>query len=179
MDGFTGEIRTFGGNYAPQNWHLCDGTVLNISDYSPLYSLIGVTYGGDGATTFALPDLRGRIPICRGQGTGLTNRVIGEKGGNEICTITTDQLPNHTHPAFASKAAGTASNPQGNMWASPVTTTGTAINEYITYSSTYKNGLMDPAAIGSTGGGNVHNNVMPSFPLTFIICLNGIYPQRP
>ena len=178
-DPYLGEIRMFGSDFAPTNWHLCDGALLQISAYSALYSLIGTTYGGDGISNFALPDLRGRLPICRGQGVGLTLRAIGQKAGSETVAVTNDQLPNHNHAAYASTETATQSNPQGNVCASPVNTSGTAINQFVTYSSTYKIGLMDPAAIGSTGSGAAHDNVMPSMPLNFIICCQGgLYPSR-
>jgi microcystin-dependent protein len=176
-DPYYGEIRMFAGNFAPQNWHFCDGAILNINDYQTLYSLIGTTYGGDGKTTFALPDLQGRLPIGMGQGTGLTNRPLGVKGGAETVMLTLDNLPAHSHFVNASKATGTQSNPQNGVWASLA-----GANQFITTSEVKSPSVindMNPQAINFTGMGYPHDNVMDSFPLSFIICLNGFWPDKP
>ena len=132
MDGFIGEIRMFAGNYAPQNWALCDGSQLPISGNEALFSLIGTSYGGDGISTFALPDLRGRIPICQGQGNGLTPRVLGQSFGAEGVALGLSEMPSHTH-ALSAGAQASAASPQGNLpgstsfnlYASSVTTSAT------------------------------------------------------
>lgn len=178
-DPYLGEIRMFGGNYAPENWNFCDGTLLNISDYNTLYSLIGTTYGGDGVTKFALPDLRGRLPIGQGQGQNpvLTNRTIGAKGGSETVSLNAAQMPSHSHTVNASSAAGTQSSPQYGVWAS----LGTVANQFITVAEVKSPsvvGTMNAAAIANSNGGAPHDNVMPYFPLSFIISLRGYFPNR-
>lgn len=177
-DPYLGEIRMFGGNYAPENWHFCDGTLLSISTYSALYSLIGAAYGGDGTSNFALPDLRGRLPIGQGQGTGLTNRVMGEKNGTETVGLSLAQMPAHTHAVNAASGTGTQPSPENGVWAGL-----TAANQFITTAEVKSPSIfhdMNAAAIG-TGyqtGGAAHLNMMPSFPLSFIIALTGEYPTR-
>jgi len=182
-DPYVGEIRMFGGTYAPQDWHFCDGSLLNISEYNALFALLGTTYGGNGTTNFALPDLRGRLPIGQGQGPGLTDRVLGELDGKEEITLTVTQMPAHNHLVMASTAAGTQASPQNGVLASPVSVGGSApgtpINEYITIKTTYTKGLMDPQAIGTLGGSQPHDNMMSSLPLSFIIALQGEWPEKP
>ncbi|MCM2357375.1 MAG: tail fiber protein [Geobacteraceae bacterium] len=181
-DPILGEIRMFGGYYAPQDWHLCDGSQLPISSNEALYSLIGTTYGGDGTSNFALPDLRGRLPIGQGQGTGLTPRVLAQSGGREAAPLAVSQMPAHTHAANAVSTAGTQTNPQGGVCAATVNATtspAAAVNQYIQRSEikpTDKTGEMDPLAIGAAGGSVSHANMMPYLTLNFIICVNGIYP---
>jgi microcystin-dependent protein len=177
-DPYLGEIKMFAGNYAPQDWHFCDGSLLQISAYSALYSLIGATYGGDGVTNFALPDLRGRLPIGMGQGPGLSNYNIGAKDGAETATVTLNQLPAHTHAVNASTATGTQSNPQNGVWASVAGGNQFITRAEVTSASVIRD--MNSQAIGSIGSGTAHNNVMPSFPLSYIICIqNGLWPDRP
>lgn len=183
-DAYVGEIRMFGGNYAPEDWLPCDGRPVAISTYDVLYSLIGTTYGGDGRTTFALPDLRGRLPIGQGSGTGLTPRVLAQKGGNETVALTVSAMPAHTHAANAANTAGIQPNPTGGVWAATVNTTtppATPVNQYIKTSEIVppaKTGVMDPLAIGASGGNGSHDNMMPYLPLNFIICVNGFYPSQ-
>lgn len=177
-DYFIGEIRLFVGMYPPSGWNLCDGTLLKISEYQALYSLIGTTYGGDGVNNFALPDLRGRIPISQGQGPGLTNRVVAQAGGSETATLTAAQLPAHTH--FVLTAGTNATTP--NLGTSVMfANTASPVTQYL------KSGLgttggtaVQPAAptISTTGSGQPHQNVMPSAILTYMIALNGTYPMR-
>jgi microcystin-dependent protein len=174
-DNFCGEIRMFGGNYAPQGWALCQGQTLQISQYNTLYSLIGTTYGGDGVTTFQLPDLRGRVPIHMGTGTGLTQRIIGQSLGTEDVTLMTDTLPTHTHTLNATNATGTLYDPAGNILAGCTTTN--ALQSYNTTTGTPI--AMNPAAIQSAGSSQPHNNMMPTLCINFIIALEGYYPQRP
>ncbi|HEX9024697.1 MAG TPA: tail fiber protein [Geobacteraceae bacterium] len=185
-DPYLGEIRMFAGKYAPENWHFCDGALLQISAYDALFSLIGTTYGGDGTTTFGLPDLRGRLPIGQGQGVGSSAHNIGQNGGTESVTLTSAALPVHSHAAYAVNAAGNLTSPQKAAWASPVNTTtapATLVNQYVLRAEVKAPavfGTMDPLAIGKSGLGTPrpHGNVMPSLPLSFIIALNGEYPQR-
>src|SRR5262245_2996958 len=115
---YIGEIRMVGFNFAPLGWALCNGQLLAISQNTALFSLLGTTYGGNGQTTFALPDLRGRIPIHQGQGPGLSNRVLGEVGGQESVALTSQQMPAHTHALLASPSPGTTISPVGSTWAS-------------------------------------------------------------
>lgn len=181
-DPYLGEIRMFGGNFAPVDWNFCDGSLLQINEYDALFSLLGTTYGGDGRTTFGLPDLRGRLPIGQGQGSGISLRVLGQSGGREEITLNEMQMPAHAHAANAFSTAGTQTSPQGGICAVTVDTTTTpptAVNQYIKPAeivSPFKTGAMDPLAIVASGGSVPHNNMMPYLPLSFIICVNGIYP---
>ena len=167
---YIGQIMPFAGTFAPSGWALCDGSLLPISQYSALFSLVGTYYGGDGQTTFALPDLRSRVPIHQGQGPGLSSCVIGENGGGETVTLLTTQLPVHTHPAMGNSAAGTSADPTGGVWASGPTST------YIAGASADTN--MNPTSISGSGGGQPHDNMLPFLTLNFCIALEGIYPSQ-
>lgn len=172
-DPYVGEIRMFSGNYAPQDWALCNGQMLPIQGNETLYSLIGTTYGGDGTTNFALPDLRGRLPIHRGQNphTG-TTYVIGQTGGTETVMLTEAQLPVHTHTACARSGNGTQTEPANNLWAAPA-----GNFQYLPNTAADKS--MNAANIAATGGGQAHYNMMPYLAINFIICLNnGIFPVQ-
>lgn len=164
---FLGEIRIFAGNFAPTGWALCEGQLLAISQNDALFSLLGTIYGGDGRTTFGLPDLRGRVPIHMGSGPGLTPRNIGSNSGAEEVTLTQANLPVHRHPMRASSASATTRQPAGNVLA-------TALGGV--YFPNADPTSMDPA--NTTGGSTGHNNVMPSLVINFIIALHGIYPSR-
>lgn len=171
-DPFVAEIRMFAGNFAPKGWAYCNGQVLPISQNTALFTLLGTTYGGDGKTTFALPDLQGRVPMHPGNGPGLTGRVLGENGGNETVTLLPSEMPAHTHAvsmgAFA--AAATTTNPQNQLPAQ------TAENSY---SQTGTPVDMAPGTLAVSGGGQSHNNLQPYLVLNFIIALQGVFPQRP
>lgn len=166
---FIGEIRMFAGNFAPRGWAFCDGQSLSIAQYSALFSLLGTIYGGDGRTDFRLPDLRGRAPIHQGQGPGLTNRLIGSRGGTETVTLTTAQIPAHTHELQASASRATSKDPTGKMPAS-------------TRKASYNLGIGDLSESAmetdNTGGNQPHNNMQPFLPVQYIIALIGIYPSR-
>jgi len=166
---FIGQVKMFGGNFAPRGYALCNGQLLAIAQNDALFALIGTTYGGDGQTTFALPDLRGRIPLHQGQGAGLTNRIIGESAGTETVTLITSQLPVHTHTALGQSANGNQSSPAGGVWAA------SSLNEY---SNAAANASMNPSAVGANSGGQPHQNVMPFLCVNFIIALEGIFPSR-
>ncbi len=169
-DPFTGEIRMFGGNFAPRAWAYCDGQLLAISQNDALFSLLGTIYGGDGRTTFGLPDLRGRVPIHMDQGPGLTKRPIGSKFGTERETLTVPNMPSHGHTVHVTGNAGTTHEPAGKV---------SALAPVEAYHSTPDaNGQFAAAAIGSSGGGQAHGNLMPFLNVHFIICLFGIYPSR-
>jgi microcystin-dependent protein len=171
QEGFIGEIRMFAGNFAPRNWAFCDGQILSIAQNTALFSLLGTTYGGNGQTTFALPDLRGRVAIHPGSGPGLTPRVQGEVGGTETNTLTVAQLPAHNHTVNASTADGDQNVPTNNLPGN----TKALDKEYV---STAANTTMNPSMIGVTGQGQPVNNVQPYGTVNYIICLYGIYPSR-
>ncbi|TWB20398.1 microcystin-dependent protein [Nitrospirillum amazonense] len=177
---FLGEIRIFAGTYVPKDWAACDGTALAISQNQALFALIVTTYGGNGVTTFNLPDYRGRTPIGQGQGTGLSNRVLGQNGGTETVTLTQNNIPAHTHPFYASTIAATATTVSGNMIAQ---NTGASVNGPYTadpagtIGQLYTTFIQD--ALGTTGGAALpHANMMPFIALEYIIAIQGIYPSR-
>ncbi len=166
---YVGEIRMFGGNFAPAGWVFCDGSLLPISEYDTLFTLIGTTYGGDGQQTFAVPDLRGRLPIHMGQGPGLGNNyIIGQSGGTESVTLTTNQIPAHNHLMLVSGTAASASSPQGNSLANATP------NLYL---RDIPSPTMNSASINPVGGSQAHENMMPYLCVSFIISLFGIFPS--
>lgn len=159
---YVGEIRMFAGNFAPVGWAFCNGQLLPISENETLFQLIGTTYGGDGQSTFALPDLSGRLPLHQGGGY-----VLAETGGQETVTLTVNQMPAHSHAAQASGAAGTQTGPGGGLWAA------SGLNQFAagTGTNNMANGL------GNTGGSQPHDNLMPYLVVSFIISLFGIFPS--
>lgn len=167
---FVGEIRMFAGNFAPRGWAFCDGQLLAVSQNDALFSLLGTIYGGDGRTTFGLPDMRGRLPLHAGQGPGLSMRRLGSKGGAENVTVTVNQLPSHNHTPFKA-SADTADDtaPAGKMMAT------TAFDVYV--DSTPDRNLAS-SAVNAVGGSRSHLNEMPFLCINFIIALVGIYPSR-
>lgn len=167
---YLGEIKIFAGTFAPRGWALCDGQLLQIAQYDALFSLYGTTYGGDGATTFGLPDLRGRIPLHLGQGTGLSNYFLGQKAGVETVTLTNSQMPVHTHAARGAQVTGDQTSPAGALPANSVTIT--------PYLNSSPDASFHPGAVGSAGGSQPHTNVGPFQCLNFIVALVGIYPSR-
>lgn len=168
---FVAEIRIFAGNYAPTGWALCDGQLLPISQNTALFSLLGTTYGGDGRSTFALPDLRGRVPIQPGQGPGLSNRELGESDGSETHTLGTLEMPAHTHNVMVSAANGSADSPIGAVMArNPA-----AIPQY----GADADANLSAEAVANSGGSQPHPNIQPYLTVTYIIALQGIFPQRP
>ena len=171
MEPFIAEIIMFAGNFAPRGWALCDGQLLSISSNSALFSILGTTYGGDGRTTFGLPDLRGRVPMHPGNGPGLTSRRLGDKSGMENVTLNTNQIPSHTHsPQTAvSTAAGGEAAASGNVIANHAG----AFNEDATPGQ-----YLGGGATGATGGGVSHTNIQPFNTVNFIIALQGTYPSR-
>lgn len=179
MDPYIGEIKIFTGNFAPRGWATCDGQLLSISSNTALFSILGNTYGGNGTTTFGLPDLRGRVPLHIGQGTApLSNRILGQSGGVETVTLNTSQIPAHTHSVAVSTAGGTETSPVNNFLAvSTDSSVGGApanFNKAATAAS-----FLAPAAVSTVGGGTSHDNMPPYLPLCFIIAVEGIYPSRP
>ena len=165
---FVGEIRMFAGTFAPGGWRFCSGQLLPISGNDALFALIGTTYGGDGQFTFALPDLRGRVPLHSGSAAGQTY-LVGQSGGAESVTLTVNQLPSHRH-AFASTAAATRDTPAGNVLGSPG-------NAALLYASGAIDGAINPAANPPVGGSQAHANLMPYLCTSFIISLFGIFPS--
>jgi len=174
MEHYTGEIRMFAGNYAPQGWDLCFGQALAITDYPQLYAVLSTTYGGDGQRYFNLPDLRGRIPIHQGQGPGLSSRTAGQEAGMETVTLSLNQLPAHNHPMQASSDAATAASPVRNVLATP------ADGDDIYLVPEGPSDLVPLAdnAIAEEGLGQPHTNLMPSLCIQFIIAVGGLYPTQ-
>lgn len=161
---YVGEIRMFGGNFAPAGWLFCDGSLISISENETLFQLIGTTYGGDGQETFALPDLRGRIPVHQGN-----SFVIGEMAGVEQVTLTTSQIPSHGHPLLASTSAGSDNNTSGKLLAQSPT-----VSAYVEAGT---DGNLAANAISPVGGSQPHENMQPFLCINFIISLYGIFPS--
>lgn len=170
-DPFLAEIIMFGGNFAPRGWALCDGQLLQISQNQSLFALLGTTYGGDGRTTFALPDLRGRVAIHPGTGPGLPTVRLGEKAGQYQVTISINQMPQHYHDALGNSGSGNEEGPGNNVWARK--------NRDDDYSSNAPDVAMNVAAIGLTGGGQPLNiPPQPFLGVNHIIALVGVFPSR-
>lgn len=162
---YVGEIRMFAGNFAPAGWYMCEGQLLPISEYETLFNLIGTTYGGDGQSTFAVPDLRGRLPIHFGGGF-----TLAETGGVETVTLTVNQIPSHTHTLLGAGVTGTTVSPAGMLLANSFNVT--------PYINDVPNGNMNAGAISSIGGSQPHNNLQPYLCVNFIISLFGIFPSQ-
>jgi microcystin-dependent protein len=177
---FIGQIMMFGGNFAPRGWALCNGQLLSIAQNTALFSILGTTYGGNGQTTFGLPDLRGRLPMHFGDGPGLSPRSLGEKAGTESVTLLNNNMPAHTHPVTASARAvtgkGNSNVAANNVWAKD------AGVQSATYSSGAPDAAMNPNAlnvtVGPTGGSQPVGIVPPFTCVNFIIALEGIFPSR-
>jgi microcystin-dependent protein len=176
---FMGEIRMFAGNYAPKTWQFCNGQTLSIAQNSALFALLGTNYGGNGVSTFMLPDLRGRLPISMGQGPGLSNRVLGSPGGEESVTITSQTMPMHNHMLAVTTAGATLNTPNatslpaaeiapatGNFYAVNVGSPGPTM------------GHLNANTLGASGGNLPHSNLMPALCLSFIIAMQGLFPSR-
>ena len=166
---FLAEIRIFGFNFPPRGWAQCDGQILPINQNQSLYSLLGTTYGGDGRTTFGLPELRGRVPIHEGQGSGLTNRQLGAGGGVENPVLTVAQMPSHGHTLQGTSSAATSTSPEAMV---PATT---AVDSYGPAGDPE---AMASGAIQNAGGGQGHLNMQPYLALNFCIALQGVFPSR-
>jgi microcystin-dependent protein len=169
MDAYTGEIRMFAGNYAPQNWMLCDGSLLNITQYSPLYSLIGTIYGGNGSTNFALPDLRGRVPVHAGQLSG-SSFNLGQSSGAEHVVLGQSNLPAHTHNMQGLNVAADANDPTNRVAANA--------NIYAQNPDASTIAAFDSHTVQADGGTQNHENMMQFQVINYIICVNGEYPPR-
>ena len=197
MEAYLSMIAMYGCNFAPRGWMMCSGQILSIAQNTALFSLLGTTFGGNGQTTFALPDLRGRVPMHWGQGPGLTPRNIGDMSGTESTTMTSNQMPTHTHGATATStststsvlnaetAAGTVRNPQGNMLATapasatifaapdPAANRPMGSDSVITTTNT-----TTTVTVGQTGGGQPIPLIQPFLAVTFCICTEGLFPSR-
>jgi len=169
-DQYVGEIRMFSGNYPPQGWAFCDGQLLSVSQYSALFSLISTIYGGDGKNTFALPDLRGRLPVHMGTDAAANIAYpIAQSGGVEQVALVERELPAHTHVVNASSLPGTAISPANAYF---------AVSSSNQYADAAPSGALMDSAVSSEGGNQAHNNTMPMFTLSFIIALQGLYPSQ-
>src|SRR4051794_9759097 len=170
MDPFVAEIRIFPFNFAPKGWAFCDGQILPLSQNTALFSLLGTTYGGDGKSTFALPNLQGSAPMHPGQGPGLSLHDLGETGGSETVTLLQSEIPAHSHGTSASLADGTNQAPAGEKLA-----TGIGIGQYAAPGATTQ---LSPNALSPAGGDQPHNNMQPYLTLNFNIALQGVFPPR-
>ena len=171
---FIAEIRIFAGNFAPRSWAFCDGQLLPVAQNTALFSLIGTTYGGDGRTTTALPNMQGRLPMHPGRGPGLTSRRLGQKGGVEMVTLTEAQMPNHTHTLSGSTEEAEfdgSPNPGNNL-------TGVVEGGKEPYAPSANLTSLSASALPNTGGSQAHNNLQPFLAMNFIIALQGLYPSR-
>lgn len=182
-EAFIGEIRLFAGDYAPQNWALCDGSVLSINDNQVLFVLLGTTYGGDGVNTFALPDLRGRVPISTGNGTGLTPRTLGQAVGSALTYIAPQNMPSHSHSFYASSQLADNASPIDAQ--APASRTVGVFTPQAATKGLYSNGGTKPnVTLNSAtlsvqpGGGAPHGNLMGSIAINYIIALAGIFPSQ-
>ena len=171
-DPFVAEIRIFPFNFPPKGWAWCNGQLLPISQNTALFSLLGTAYGGDGKSTFGLPDLRGRAALHPGQGPGLTNRLLGEMGGSATVTLLESEIPAHTHQALGNNLIGDSPLPAGNALARLG-----SLNTYQTVSNASLVG-MAPQSLPPAGGGLPHNNLGPHLTLFFCIALQGVFPAR-
>jgi microcystin-dependent protein len=182
-DPYVGEIRIFSGNYAPDNWHVCDGSLLSVRQYEALFAVIGTTYGGNGATSFALPDLGGRAPLHMGQGPGLSYYLPGAQAGVETVALTAATTPAHSHGFNATSNPANTGSPANAYLAntSAVTVNKVALLTYDTATDTPAPTaqLLNPNAVAAAGNSQPHNNLMPSIGLTMMICLLGVFPQQP
>jgi len=171
MDPFLGQIQAFGFNFAPRGWALCNGQLLPIAQNTALFSLLGTTYGGDGRTTFNLPDLRGRVSLHYGSGPGLSTRPIGQKGGAESVTLNTSEIPSHSHTANAAAEAADSGKPSGNALATPD-------GVMIYRANQAPDATLHAGTVGNTGGSQSHENMGPYLVINWCISLQGIYPSR-
>ena len=171
MEGYLAQILMFGSNFAPRNWAFCDGQLLPISQNSALFSLLGTIYGGDGRTTFALPEMRGRVPMHAGNGPGLSNRQLGQRAGAETTTLTIAQIPQHSHPTSVqvNNQDGEEANIAGQFLSNHPGST----NENPIAGQT-----LGGVTAGNAGGNGAHTNIQPFMVVNFVICISGIFPSR-
>ena len=175
MEGTMAQVMMFAGNFAPRNWAFCQGQLIAISSNSALFSLVGTIYGGDGRTTFGLPDLRGRVPVGTGNGPGLNSRPLGQKGGAELTTLSVLNLPPHSHAMMVVPGTATSDAAAGKYLAEQ-TRGGGDVPEI--YSTGTPNTQLNNGAVGNTGNGQSFNNLQPYLAMNYVICLQGVYPSR-
>jgi len=176
MDAFTGEIRIFAGSYPPRDWEFCDGRELPVREYMALFQIIGNRYGGNGITSFALPNLKGRAPMGKGNGPGLTPRPLGASLGEENVRLRVNQMPFHNHTPMAIDKTGAFDDPADHYWAETK-----GVGRPPVQAPIYASPIDIPMAsdaLGTAGGDQGHNNMQPYLALNFIICLQGEFPQR-
>jgi microcystin-dependent protein len=173
MEGFLGQIVLFAGNFAPRSWALCQGQILAIATNTALFSILGTTYGGNGQTTFALPDLRSRVPVGQGQGPGLSSYSLGQQGGDESVTLTINEMPAHNHVATVACFNGDGSTGRCRG-AFPADNSG--VNSYNATADNQMNAAM--VQVGLAGGSQPHPNIQPYTTLNYIICIEGLFPSR-
>lgn len=179
LEPFIGQIIMVGFNFAPKGWALCQGQLLSIAQNTALFSLLGTTYGGDGQTTFALPDLRGRCAIGMGQGPGLSNYYQGDVSGTESVTLIQSQIPSHTHQLMASRSSGTVNNPENALLGKSEVTIARGNKVAVdAFASGAPEVAMNPLAISLTGGSQPHSNMQPYLVMNYAIALQGIFPSR-
>jgi microcystin-dependent protein len=176
VDSYVGEIRMFAGDYAPEGWALCNGATLSIQQYATLFTLIGTTYGGNGTTTFALPDLRGRVNVSVGQGAGLSNHVLGQTYGVETVTLSPTSTPVHTHPFNAANTAATSASPTPTNTMT-IAKPAAGNNLYAVASQNPLIYQLNPTDVVVGGGGQPHANIMPVQAVTYIIATQGLFPM--
>ena len=178
MEEFIGIIKIFGGNFAPSGWALCQGQLLPISQNTALFSILGTTYGGDGQTTFALPNLCGRVPVGMGTGAGLTI-TEGQIGGESTVTLLATQIPSHTHSLMVNSGEATTNVPTSAMTiAAPGAPSGRSSTPTYGFISSAANTALAPSSIGPNSGGQPHDNMPPYLGVNYIICLQGVFPSR-
>jgi|SRR5690554_1713876 len=179
MEPFIGQIMMVGFNFAPKGWAFCDGRLLSIAQNTALFSLLGTTYGGDGVTTFALPDLRGRCAVGMGQGPGLSSYVQGQCAGTENVTLVQTQMPAHTHALMASTADGTTNIPTGAVIAAnKIPIDRSTVVDGNAFVQSNPSTTMSPQSVGPSGGTQPHSNMQPYMAMNYVIALYGIYPSR-
>jgi microcystin-dependent protein len=169
---FVAEIRMVGFNFAPRGWAFCNGQLLPLSQNTALFSLLGTTYGGDGKSTFALPNLQGSAPMHPGQGPGLSLHDLGESSGSEAITLLTSEMPAHNHSALPKTSLGNSQTPGGQAWAGA-----TLVKQYLD-KTTVPNVQMNPGALAVAGASFPHNNMPPYLVVNFIIAMQGVFPPR-
>jgi microcystin-dependent protein len=170
-DPFVAEIRMFAGNFAPKGWATCDGQLLPLNQNTALFSLLGTFYGGDGKSTFALPDMQNSYPMHWGDGQGLSQRFVGETSGTETITLLQTEMPSHNHQAMAHSGLSTQTTPTANVWSGS-----NVSKQYL--ANPDANTFTHPLSMGMTGSGFPHNNVQPYLTVLFIIAMQGVYPPR-
>jgi microcystin-dependent protein len=173
MDPFVAEIRIFPFNFAPKGWAFCDGQLMPLSQNTALFSLLGTTYGGDGKSTFALPNMQGNAPMHPGQGPGLSLHDLGEMGGSEVVSLLESEIPSHSHGVLGSNATGNRTNPVGNALGRA-----SGGNTYIPGSPAPALAAMSDQSLAPAGGDQPHNNMQPYLTLNFCLALQGVYPPR-